>query len=76
VVRLIQEARKTSGLDVSDRIELWWTADGPVAQAVTEHAASIAAEVLAVDVHAGTRGDGAGVEGPDGARFWVARAGG
>ena len=26
-VRLIQEARKTSGLDVSDRIELWWQAD-------------------------------------------------
>jgi isoleucyl-tRNA synthetase len=76
VVRLIQEARKTSGLDVSDRIELWWTAEGAVAQAVTEHAGSIATEVLAVSVHAGTPGDGPGIEGPEGARFWVARAAG
>src|SRR5688572_1254186 len=74
VVRLIQEARKTSGLDVSDRIDLWWTAAGQVEQAVTEHAGSIAGEVLAVSVHAGTPGDGPGIEGPEGARFWVARA--
>ena len=76
VVRLIQEARKTSGLDVSDRIDLWWTASGQVEQAVTEHAGSIAGEVLAVSVHAGTPGDGPGIEGPEGARFWVARADG
>jgi isoleucyl-tRNA synthetase len=76
VVRLVQEARKTSGLDVSDRIELWWTAGGQLEQALAEHAGTIAAEVLAVDVHAGTPGDGPGTEGPDGSRFWVARAGG
>jgi isoleucyl-tRNA synthetase len=72
VVRLVQEARKAAGLEVSDRIALWWTAEDPVARALTEHAAALAAEVLAVDVHPGTAGDGAGVAGPDGSRFWLA----
>ncbi|TFV75575.1 isoleucine--tRNA ligase [Blastococcus sp. CT_GayMR19] len=73
-VRLIQEARKTSGLEVSDRIELWWTAEGAMSEALPEHAAQIAAEVLAVSLHAGTPGDGPGIEGPEGSRFWLARA--
>jgi isoleucyl-tRNA synthetase len=73
-VRLVQEARKSSGLDVSDRIELWWTADGPLAQALEEHAEQLAGEVLATTVHARRAGEGPGVEGPDGSRFWVARA--
>ncbi|MFC3998630.1 isoleucine--tRNA ligase [Nocardiopsis sediminis] len=47
-IRLVQDARKSSGLDISDRIDLWWTATDPVsAQALTEHARSIAGEVLA-----------------------------
>ncbi|MGY1752698.1 isoleucine--tRNA ligase [Blastococcus sp. SYSU D01042] len=74
VVRLVQEARKNAGLEVSDRIELTWAAEGPVAQAMAEHAEPLAAEVLAVRVQAGT-GAGAGVEGPEGSRFWVVRAG-
>jgi isoleucyl-tRNA synthetase len=75
VVRLVQEARKNSGLDVSDRIELWWTADdGQLVTALGEHAEQIAAEVLAVRVHAGAAGEGDGVEGPAGSRFWLARA--
>jgi isoleucyl-tRNA synthetase len=74
VVRLVQEARKGSGLAVSDRIELWWTGDGPVAQALTEHAGQLAGEVLATAVHAGTAGTGDGVEGPQGSRVWLARA--
>jgi len=49
-VRLIQEARKTSGLDVSDRIVLrWHTADAETGQALTVHQALIADEVLAVE---------------------------
>jgi isoleucyl-tRNA synthetase len=74
VVRLIQEARKASGLEVSDRIVLRWTADGPIAEALSEHSEQVAAEVLASAVHAATAGDGDGFEGPEGLRFWVARA--
>jgi isoleucyl-tRNA synthetase len=74
VVRLVQEARKNSGLDVSDRIELWWTADGVLAEALEEHAEQWTGEVLATSVHARTAGDGPGIEGPDGSRFWLARA--
>ena len=76
VVRLVQEARKAAGLEVSDRIALRWTAEGAVAQALTEHAEALAAEVLAVEVHPGTAGDGSGTEGPEGSRFWVAPVGG
>ncbi len=75
-VRLVQEARKAAGLAVSDRIELRWTADGAIAQALTEQAEAVAVEVLAVAVHPNTPGEGPGVEGPDGSRFWVARAAG
>ncbi len=48
-VRLIQEARKTSGLDVSDRIALRWHAtEAETGRALTAHQSSIAEEVLAV----------------------------
>ena len=50
VVRALQESRKSIGLEVTDRIELWWEADGEVAEAFEEHAAAIADEVLAVSV--------------------------
>ena len=49
VIRFLQESRKQAGFDVSDRIEVRWsTADGGVAAAIEEHAATIADEVLAV----------------------------
>jgi isoleucyl-tRNA synthetase len=72
VVRLVQDARKSTGLAVSDRIELWWTGDGAVAQALDEHADALAGEVLATSVHAGQPGTGEGLAGPDGARVWIA----
>jgi isoleucyl-tRNA synthetase len=50
VVRQVQEARKSSGLEVSDRIRLTWNASGPMREAVTEHADSIAGEVLATEM--------------------------
>ncbi|HEY3504889.1 MAG TPA: isoleucine--tRNA ligase [Actinocatenispora sp.] len=49
-IRLIQEARKSAGLDVADRIVLRWRAtDEDTAAALSEHAALVADEVLAVD---------------------------
>jgi isoleucyl-tRNA synthetase len=52
-VRALQESRKGNGLDVSDRIELWWEAEGELAEALTEHAASVAEEVLATSFRRG-----------------------
>nr|BFE61752.1 isoleucine--tRNA ligase [Dactylosporangium thailandense] len=48
VIRQVQETRKSSGLEVVDRIELRYaTSDPQTAEALREHAASIADEVLA-----------------------------
>jgi isoleucyl-tRNA synthetase len=47
VIRVIQQARRDAGLDVSDRIALVVGADGPVASAVRAHADFIGAETLA-----------------------------
>ncbi|MGI5168867.1 isoleucine--tRNA ligase [Spirillospora sp. CA-253888] len=59
VVRLFQEARKAAGLEVTDRIELWWRADGDeLAEALRAHEAEVGAEVLADAVHEGEPGAG------------------
>jgi isoleucyl-tRNA synthetase len=51
IVRLIQDARKTSGFDVSDRITLTWaTSQDSVSAAFRTHRDLIASEVLAVSV--------------------------
>jgi isoleucyl-tRNA synthetase len=52
-VRSLQEARKSSGLEVTDRIELWWQASGDLAETLREHGAGLAAEVLATSVREG-----------------------
>jgi len=49
-IRGIQELRKSSGLDVSDRIRLSWAGSGDAADAVRASQDQIAAEVLAVEV--------------------------
>ncbi|MFY9930037.1 MAG: isoleucine--tRNA ligase [Streptosporangiaceae bacterium] len=77
VIRLVQEARKNDGLDVTDRIVLRWSASEPeLAAALDEHGRLIAGEVLAVE-------SGPEVAVPDapehadpelGLRFWLARA--
>jgi isoleucyl-tRNA synthetase len=55
IVRLVQEARKNAGLEVTDRIELWWRVGGsPLpAEAIRTHADQLAAEVLATVLHEG-----------------------
>ena len=51
VVRLVQEGRKSAGLEVSDRIELWVSAaSAEMSEALDEHASDIGSEVLAVSV--------------------------
>ncbi|MEP6666513.1 MAG: isoleucine--tRNA ligase [Nocardioidaceae bacterium] len=50
VIRMIQEARKASGLDVSDRITVTWSGDGEAADALAERADLVAREVLAVEI--------------------------
>jgi isoleucyl-tRNA synthetase len=50
VVRVVQQARKDAGLDVSDRVTLLVGADGAVADAVRAHAAFIAGETLATEL--------------------------
>jgi len=73
-IRLVQEARKTSGFEVSDRIELVWSADAPVAEALRAHQRLIAEEVLATAVREGV-GDGTAHEdAASGVRVWVRRA--
>ncbi len=55
IVRIVQDARKNAGLDVTDRIELWWRVGGSPepAEAIRSHSAQLATEVLATTVHEG-----------------------
>jgi isoleucyl-tRNA synthetase len=68
VVRLIQDARKSAGLEVSDRIMVRWSAsastsaEGEVEAALEAHGALIAGEVLAVSFGRGS--DPGGDAGP------------
>ncbi|MGH3186641.1 MAG: isoleucine--tRNA ligase [Streptosporangiaceae bacterium] len=80
VIRLVQEARKNDGLDVTDRISLRWSARDPeVAAALAEHAALIAGEVLAVDYGSAASSASAAQGFPHadedlGLEFWISRA--
>jgi isoleucyl-tRNA synthetase len=60
VVRMVQEARKNAGLEVTDRIELWWRVGGAPApaEAIRTHGDQLAAEVLATTMHEGPPPEG------------------
>jgi isoleucyl-tRNA synthetase len=59
VIRVVQQARREAGLDVSDRISLTVDASASVAAAVRTHQEFVAAETLATSVTFGAPGDGA-----------------
>ncbi len=61
IVRLAQDARKAAGLDVTDRIDLWIDADGPVREALEAHRQLIAGEVLATELEVGSAPEEEGV---------------
>ncbi len=48
VIRLIQERRKSDGFEISDRIEISWSATTEMAQAIASNSAHIMNEVLAL----------------------------
>ena len=80
-VRLVQEARKSAGLAVSDRIALWWSStDQDLGDALREHGSTVSDEVLATSFVEGAPGDGESatlVSGADtdlGLSFWLRRA--
>jgi len=80
VIRLVQDARKADGLDVSDRITLRWDAASPeLTTVLAEHGQLIAREVLATDFGSGGPGPGES-KGPEhndadlGLTFWIGRA--
>ncbi|GII53953.1 isoleucine--tRNA ligase [Planotetraspora thailandica] len=57
VIRLVQEARKATGLSITDRIDLWWSADGDLATALREAGGTVAEEVLATGFTEGDSGE-------------------
>jgi isoleucyl-tRNA synthetase len=54
LVRAVQDARRSAGLDVSDRISLGIAANGDAAAAFDEHRDYIARETLAIELGDGS----------------------
>lgn len=77
VIRQVQEARKSSGLDVADRIELRYEAAADTRTALREHRDLVSDEVLATDFAAGqpTWADAAAfTDDALGLTFWLRKA--
>ncbi len=76
-IRAVQDARKTSGFAVSDRITLTWAAGNPATEAaLTAHADQIATEVLAASVTTAAAGEDWFADEELGFTFTVAKIGG
>ncbi|MFI0349633.1 isoleucine--tRNA ligase [Actinomadura sp. 9N407] len=81
-VRLVQDARKSTGLQVTDRIELWWRAtNDDLAEALRAHESELGAEVLAEAVREGRPAEGGADHGLPaqqddelGLTFWLRKA--
>jgi isoleucyl-tRNA synthetase len=52
VVRFVQDARKTNGFDISDRINITYNANHDVLAAIAADLSHIQGEVLATQMHA------------------------
>jgi isoleucyl-tRNA synthetase len=76
VVHAVQNARRTAGLEISDRIVLTLGGDDELLAAAQAHEGYLSGEVLAVQVRydANGRGDVASIEGRE-LRISVTRAG-
>ena len=75
VVRLVQDARKATGLEVTDRIALTWSASSAeLGEALREHAGAVAGEVLAESFTEGTVGPDARTDTDLGLTFTLTRA--
>jgi isoleucyl-tRNA synthetase len=61
IVHAVQNARKTAGLDVEDRIELILSGDAALVEAAREHEAYVSGETLAVELSLGD-GDAAAMD--------------
>jgi isoleucyl-tRNA synthetase len=80
VIRFIQDARKNAGLEVTDRIELWWRVGGSPepGEAIRTHRNQIAEEVLAVEICEGSPDKDVLYTARDeefGLHVWLAKAG-
>jgi isoleucyl-tRNA synthetase len=79
IIRLVQEARKNAGFDVTDRISLHWRVGGSPdpAEAIRAHTAELAREVLATSIDEGappvTEGWFEGRDEELGLHFWLRR---
>jgi isoleucyl-tRNA synthetase len=77
VVRFVQDTRKSAGLDVTDRIDLWWRVGGSPtpAEAIRTHADQLRTEVLATSLIEGAGTDAYSATDDDlGLTIWLRRA--